>query len=233
MAAPSQFRTLIREAVAVLAAILVAFSLDAWWDVRVEQREMHRALEAVRIELGTTLTRIEGVLANNGLMIEGDYLLRTTDPSQVAAMSLEEVQARGRFPDAQILTADRGAINAFVDGGFLNSVDDLPLRAALAGIPGAIDEVDEEQAQLWPAGLELLKSLVGAMPASELGRPLVPDTEEQWRTFIRTAAGSATFRQALAVHDQLYETYGSELVRLAEVIESILPPIDSELSTGR
>ncbi len=51
------------EATVVVASILIAFSIDAWWDDLQEQRRADELLFAIRSDVEATQTYIEGVIA--------------------------------------------------------------------------------------------------------------------------------------------------------------------------
>ena len=76
-----------REAFAVLAAILVAFALDAWWDERVEQREMLAALEAVSIEVRENIQLADSIIQWNLEIFEVNNRLAQMTPATMAALS--------------------------------------------------------------------------------------------------------------------------------------------------
>ncbi|MEE4330637.1 MAG: hypothetical protein V2J10_07200 [Wenzhouxiangella sp.] len=57
-----RFAALVREALAVLAAILAAFALDAWWDDRVERNAMYEALQTVAMEVERNLVELDSTI---------------------------------------------------------------------------------------------------------------------------------------------------------------------------
>ena len=80
-----KFGALIREAFAVLAAILVAFALDAWWDERVGHAEMLEALDAVEVEIERNLVLIDSTLTFNSSRGELIGRMLQMDPSAIDA----------------------------------------------------------------------------------------------------------------------------------------------------
>jgi hypothetical protein len=141
-----RWREMIREAVAVLAAILIAFALDAWWDARVERTSMLRALDAVAAEIDENIAVADSILEWNGRILDAAHRLTNLQPGDVPGLSDDEVADLTMFSAFQLMNPRTGALTAFVEGGFLAAVDDVELRATVAELPSILDELSEEKA---------------------------------------------------------------------------------------
>ena len=142
-------RETIREIVVVVASILIAFSLDAWWDDFVERRQL-------REQLGVVVTELE---AGRAELLEGASSHRVVGG---AAAALYE-HLGNRDPDEVVATADTlvGALfsyfamditttatTAFVDRGGLEIIEDVAAREALSNWPAKMRDAIDDQAQL-------------------------------------------------------------------------------------
>ena len=139
-----RFAALVREALAVLAAILVAFALDAWWDSWRERTDMLEALDAVRVEIERNVNTIDSTFNYNRTRGELVRAAVAFSEDDVAALSGDDLDRFANLPDYLLATLELGAVTAFIEGGFLATLDDRDLRAELAGLPRLQDELDEE-----------------------------------------------------------------------------------------
>jgi hypothetical protein len=132
------------ELLAVVAGILIAFSLDAWWDGEVEARRASQQLA----ELGR---QVDGDLEHLDLLREDvqsiahrlDMLesLLPAEPTRVViADSLLGATIRWRTSDVSTSSFD-----AFVDGGLLSTIDDLELRRMISSFPAVLEDLQEDE----------------------------------------------------------------------------------------
>ena len=63
MTGPSQLRSRLAEATAIVLSILLAFAIDAWWQQLVERREEVQLLSALRTEFAVNLERVAEISA--------------------------------------------------------------------------------------------------------------------------------------------------------------------------
>ncbi len=133
-----------RESVAVLAAILVAFALDAWWDERREREEMLDALDAVTVEIERNLVLLDEAIAENRGQAAVGLEVLALETGDIEMLPVDEALRLSQLLNWNAVKLELGAITAFIEGGFLAHVPDLALRAELAGIPRIQPEIDEE-----------------------------------------------------------------------------------------
>ena len=139
------FLTLLREATAVLAAILIAFALDAWWDARVERSDALFLLEAVDERMAVDIANIDSVNAVNREVVAAISRLAVVPPAEIESMPIDDLFARfGRFGDLQTLNPELGAVQALIGGDVLGGLRSQELRSALTSVPALWDEAMEE-----------------------------------------------------------------------------------------
>ncbi|MFC1575437.1 hypothetical protein ACFL5A_02160 [Gemmatimonadota bacterium] len=138
-------RRAVIEAPIIVGSILLAFAIDAGWDVRGERVERDEILEGLREEYSEhradyigTIARAEERLADMELLFSG---------SAAMAMGIDRVN-RSLFQLIIVTTNDpgRGVRDALISSGRLELIRDVQLRMRLANWEGVVDEVRENQA---------------------------------------------------------------------------------------
>lgn len=135
------------EAVAIVVSILIAFALDAWWDVLAERKQERASLAAVREDLRSARDELQTVLEWNDGHAATVTALLAEDPEAFAGISADSAETLLIPAVLGGLTFDpsTGALQALLAGGALDRVTDGALAAALAGWPGLMDEIEEDQ----------------------------------------------------------------------------------------
>ena len=211
-----RWRDMLREAVAVLGAILIAFALDAWWDARVERTDMLRALQSVVVELDENVAIADSILAETDQRLEALRFIASMTPEELAGLSDDDVLSIGEFRSVELMNPRVGAITAFIDGGFLAAVDDVELRNTVASIPSILDELSEETTQL----LDLSTTVAAAASAARGAETLLaslgatPDAGLV-RRFSEALRRSPDAMNALAARAIVMEIYQGELRTVA------------------
>ena len=220
----------LREAFAVLAAILIAFALDAWWDGRVERDDMLTALEAVRDELQDNIDAIETALTYN--VGQADLVAEVLDmtPSDVAGLSDSELARFRDLPNYNILTLRLGATVAFIEGGHLRVLEDRTLRGRIAGLSQIQGEIDEEVQSVVDMSLRLNSAILGEMPLDGMRRPEDLASLAGTRAILLTVVTDPDVRRTLYARTFLLNAvYGLELANQSTALTDLLDRIEGEL----
>ena len=208
---------LLREALAVLAAILIAFALDAWWDDRVERQAMIAALETGAMEVDRNLELLDQTRSYNQSSVAASRRALGQSLETLGDLSRTEVMAFADLPNYLLVTLEQGAITAFIEGGFLPVVDDLQLRVMLASLPRLQDELNEEGGSVALAMDRFTARLMAALPDELLLDPLA---------LARSEAGTRAILTAIASDRDTRETFFERTFVLGFVY-------DMELVTSR
>ena len=224
----------VREAFAVLAAILVAFALDAWWDQQVEYRDMLEALDAVGREVERNIEEIDSTLVFNGGQADLVAEALALAPDRIAAMSDAEVMGYVELPSYQLVTLRMGAATAFIEGGYLATLDDRDLRARIAGLPREQLELDEEADVVTVASNALNEALVSAFAGEAFADPRNAITPATMRTMLTLLAADGDPRRAIFNRTFFLNTlYGGELALVRDNLADVGASIDEVLEAGR
>ena len=139
------WRSVLLEGVVIVASILLAFAIDAWWDNRIDQQREREHLESMRTEfqaslsgLDEVLTSVQGHAKNIETFIE---LLKTSgDKPVVVPGSLLGSAITWRTSDVSTST-----LSALMASGDLNLLRNVELRENLAGLPAFLSDVTEDE----------------------------------------------------------------------------------------
>jgi len=213
---------LLREAFAVLAAILIAFALDAWWDARVERADMLEALDAVAIEAERNMVRLDTAQAyNEGRSMLVQEIMSLT-PADVEGMTRVDLDRFRDLPNYQLATLELGAAEAFIEGGFLATLDDRALRADIAGLPRLQTEMDEEAWVVQSSSERLNPLVLQAVPMALLREPGGPVSVESTRALLRALVDDESVLRALYERTFfLSYLYGDELKRTRDRLQEV------------
>ena len=141
------WRSLVAESLAVIASILIAFGLDAWWDRRGAEDELRAELLNVREELASNRAEFESRREQHR-RAQGsiDRLLRTLDASPRGARVI--------VPDTVLMEAfvfvpssdpSTGALDALISSGGLANLASADLKRDLAGLRDSYGDLREAE----------------------------------------------------------------------------------------
>ena len=148
------------EAVAIVASILLAFAIDAWWEYRGEREKEQEILQNLLIEFErnraeldrTLITLIESHNAGKQLlMFVGKSF--TNDDNTVIEQKFEDLYVGNWFDPSS------GALEALISGDQLNLILNTKLRTRLAGWSGLVTDYKRDEGEL----LYLLRRDLGPM----------------------------------------------------------------------
>lgn len=134
------------EGAVIVGSILLAFSLDAWWDNSNREDELRAQLEVVAREMGSTREALGRALSahelNAHLAAHLTSVLETVEEGEAVAVSDTLVG-----PLLPQVTADvtTGSLEAFITAGGLETMSDMEVRRELLDWPTLIqDALDDE-----------------------------------------------------------------------------------------
>lgn len=126
----------------IVASILAAFGLDAWWGTRTENERARAQLETLRAEFNATqaeLTELRARLEFMRTAVAGILPLVAPDAEVVPVDSIAKlVDQSFRLGTVELKT---GAVQAVLASGDLASVADPELKALIAGWPTEVAEL--------------------------------------------------------------------------------------------
>lgn len=136
------------DAVVIVCSILLAFSLDAWWDSRKERvasqqllRDLLAEFEQVQSQLRRAVARNEMVIAAADSLISG--VASSSTPQSVPASHVGSLLVTPTTDPRQ------GNLDALVMAGDFRLIPSARLRNLLADWPAALQDVREEELAAW------------------------------------------------------------------------------------
>ena len=138
---------LFAEGLVVVASILIAFALDAWWDDRQLAEEMAEDLAIVEHELSENLRLVD---LSIGVMEE---VVKASN-NIVATLNANSQEPRAEIEGSTLfwgifasptLDPSFGGIDSWIAAGRLAGIESIELRQRLASIRGKVSDVTEEQ----------------------------------------------------------------------------------------
>jgi hypothetical protein len=208
----------------IVASILLAFALDAWWDERKEGKRVDEMLDAVAAEFESQRAAMDSVASENELVIAWyRTVLPRTDPD-LPSLSRDSIRVLGsEVEDYQIWEAGFGALAALVNGALLEKVPDAELRRSLGGWDGELEDLEWSRQQVYDATQRSAGLLVSTGLASHL-----LDDRTPYITRLRAIATDEEVRGAeTIVADALY-SYNRDLYRIRERASEIVARIGAK-----
>ena len=165
------------EAAAIVASILVAFAIDAWWDERQE-----------RSKLSDTLMGLEAALSSNLKIINENIELATFNKNVVQAFVQMTPDEAAQIPITErystlaslyrnaTLDINNSFIVEILDANSLETLTDASLRDAIGRWRGAVDGISKARFSLENSQEDVLQALARH---EEIGSVLAQDKEDK------------------------------------------------------
>ena len=134
---------IVAESVAIVASILLAFGIQAWWDTRQESEERANITAALSADFRTTHDRLSAAIVTADILIDrtSAFMTLSADPASVTRDSLQ-VLVGAVFGGADF-TPSLANYEGFLSSGKLALIEDFDLTAALADFHRALARWDE------------------------------------------------------------------------------------------
>ncbi|MEM9531650.1 MAG: hypothetical protein AAGA23_12080 [Pseudomonadota bacterium] len=161
-------RSALTEGLVIVASILVAFAIDAWWEERQDRTEERRILEALKAEFEANAAYIPQYIAAHRRAAryakEIVHAMRDAGPDGEIELSVGQLAQviNNRSTDPQT-----GALEAMLQSGELRYVSNRRIREALARWPRlVVDATENEQLLRYEWTPELHAALVKTVDIS-------------------------------------------------------------------
>lgn len=187
---------LMLEGVVVVASILIAFALDAWWDDRQLQQETAEDLAIVQFELAENIRLVQVTMDIMNQVVEANTALIAKLMAQPdsAMVEIEDTTLFWGLFSNPTFDPSLGGTDAWIGAGRLGGLGSPALRQRLASVRGKVEDVVEEQRiareiavhEIYP----LIKDEIGDI---EKVQKLFSDgLHARQRTSIQVVSGSGT-----------------------------------------
>ena len=140
------WRQIAVEGVAIVASILLAFGIDAWWDERQERAEEREILESLLVEFQANRDQAASVISFHDRAVQSVAVLMEMSEEEILALPAEAVEeALGFFGSPQTFDAVRGSVDALIGSGKLGILRDRALRESLTTFLNILDDSAEDE----------------------------------------------------------------------------------------
>ena len=138
---PGSFAKSAKEAAVIIFSILVAFSLDAWWERTRVEHDVQDILQAIRVETEINLTKLKASAAHREQIIEAmSTSLQNQDQGTRGMNQLAIIEFEDFEPSS-------GAMDTLVATGLLAEVDDSELRLLLGSSASLIKDLNDRESR--------------------------------------------------------------------------------------
>jgi hypothetical protein len=209
------------ESVAIVASILLAFGVDAWWDARLEARRRAELMDDLRVELQRNRADLTNALERQRLRLHRLEILLGEITPQAVGLAPDSLRALQQSTLLGNPTYDPGLgiLELLIQSGDLILVESRDLRARLAGLPAL--SADYLNNQLWLVNLT-------AQPEVLFG------TGSMVVDYSRFSDGDATLTAASAVVREQAAKYIQVVINLTSLLipqgETLLTEYDAILA---
>lgn len=225
-------RSTARDATLIIVSILIAFSLDAWWDDRIEQQEIRDTLHAVHVDFSSTKDELRTVVDANKRYIDLVTKLISLESDDIGSLDASVKSELAYLLPTGGITFDPvlGSVDALISSGQLNRVRNLQLRSLIGAWPALMDEIGEDQQILIDMYMAQQERSVDlgiyllSLRGSLTGISLQSDDE-----VLATATNDAEMLNRLAAHRFAIQGLNEELRDVEDHLDKILHLLEEEL----
>ena len=171
------------ESVAIVASILLAFAIDAWWVGQQEREEVQVLLTALKEEAQSNLLEIDKELTYRHAAIESATKLLSASAENVRLEPVELNQLLGGLMWWGNAVFADGALDGLIQGGVLSLIESRSLRSMVASLPEEFAEVRRNEVQDFALYRDVLmpflykNTLLPEISNAQLVRPGTEDWE--------------------------------------------------------
>ena len=132
------WNTIAVEAIAIVLSILLAFSIDAWWDGRKDRLEEREILAGLEVEFTDLRERLERWAKENrnGISFIEQFL-----SDSVSGMDLQAIESTFMYASIVNVLDQGGAVDALLDSGRLEKIGDRDIRNRLLKWPDWLEDI--------------------------------------------------------------------------------------------
>jgi hypothetical protein len=231
---------LLLEGVVVVASILIAFAIDAWWDGRQEARARNALLNALRSD--AIVARAEVMRVRSGMVrgMEGtEAFLALADGAELTADDAPRVDTIGT---ALFLTpsfdAPTGSLQALLAGGDLSYVDNQEIIQRITRLLSLVANLEREQRVLVDtvSGIRETLNALGidvTRIVAQIDTDLWSFPTDAAETALWRHAGDARLRSLVLTSWVRYRLCETTLAHIDDEYREILAAIESQLGAEK
>jgi hypothetical protein len=222
----NQRKRLFVEAIVIVASILLAFSIDAWWQERSEGVRLAGAIQNIAAEVGSDRDEIEQAVSKNQFRIDGMRLFLSLRPDELLILPQDSVTSIGEaFVTPSPFDTSGFALRGLLTGGNMEIIADEELRNALiawAQFPNEIERDYAESVQFFMAFFErIVKYGVYTALTNETTDHAIPGAV-QMRDALVSLRSDAEAVEAMALFLLSFEDFNGQLALGLDYADRVL-----------
>ncbi|MBT8448223.1 MAG: hypothetical protein KJO69_00945 [Gammaproteobacteria bacterium] len=141
-----QWPRLLTEGLVIIASILLAFIIDAWWDNRQDRVQEREHLSSMKTEFEASivgLEKVNGAVTTHAKNVqEFIKLLKSVPIGESVVVPSELLGAAITWRTSDVSTS---TLNALIASGNLNLLQNVELRSKLVGFPAFLLDTTEDE----------------------------------------------------------------------------------------
>ena len=217
------------EGFVVVASILLAFAIDAWWDGYLDDRREDRQLAAMREEFIASSDAIDEIFASIEQHANGvDELI-----SILKSAEGESVQVPGHLLGYAIgwRTSDvsTSTLDMLIASGELNQLESEDLRRDLAGFPAFLLNLTEDELMAMEFAESIMATFMAREGLAEAAYSNRPGLDWPNASESETVVPSAEFIGLLTARRVHFNFSLRQLPLVKTYLEALVAKIDAEL----
>jgi len=237
-----QWKRLSVEAAAIVASILLAFAIDAWWDDRQAHLEEGVALSQLQVEFETNARLLNEKRQTHQVIYDAArYLLELTANEDRPYADLARVaDSVMLISEIRTFDAEVGALSSLISSGKLGILQSNELRSALAAWPALISDLSEDEMGTWSY---TDASILPYLDSRTSVRELMAESRA-YSEWLNPGHGRNSVEIDILIQDREFENLVVEKLKFERIIisgydeledqvSSILQLINNELSKHR
>jgi hypothetical protein len=227
------------QAAAIVASILLAFAIDAWWEARQERETERTTLVSLQRDFVATRKQLDRV--QRSYDVWRDHFARFQDSTafELEALDLETAGAMTTsLSPGMTFNPTLAVLDALVNEGRLGVIEDPTLRDGLAQWLSALDDIAENETDIRSGSLRVQ---IGFESHGGPYNVPVPGMASHFLSAFQTPTGVtlSTLRQdselvgRVRSHHYQIGFYQRELVELSDILDANLATLARLIGDGK
>ena len=134
-----QWKRIAVEASAIVASILSAFAVDAWWENVQADSKTEEILDAVRVEMVSNLSKLQESIAHHVEIVQAIRIAQ----SQKSTLGVQPTAVI----DVEVFEPNTGALDTLIAAGMLGEINDPELQILLGAFTGHAADLRERESR--------------------------------------------------------------------------------------
>jgi len=214
------------EAAAIVTSILLAFSIDAWWDERSDRISLTGAITNLSVEVASARGEIEGATQRNLDRIDALRKFVSLSPDELMKLDDDSIQFLAQmFAVPSPFDASGFALQGLLAGGNLDIIADEDLGAAIIEWSQFPKEIERDYADAVQVSMMRFEQIAGRGALSAIRNtrenPPIPGAVSLREALVSVRRDRAAVDLA-SMSIFLFENFNNQLARGIDIADKVL-----------